>query len=86
MIVWVIVSPAKSLNGAACALKASQFTPTATLVPDALPEVTLTGSVNTIDDFFVEKRGDVTYTANILVDGIDPRVRWGMTVVVTFEE
>ena len=57
-----------------------------TIVPDALPDVTLTGTVNAIDDFFVEKRGDVTYTANILVDEVDPRMRWGMTVVVTFEE
>jgi HlyD family secretion protein len=57
-----------------------------TIVPDALPEVTLTGTVEAIDDFFVEKRGDVTYTARILVDEIDARMRWGMTVVVTFEE
>jgi HlyD family secretion protein len=57
-----------------------------TIVPDALPEVTLTGTVDSIDDFFVEKRGDVTYTARILVDEIDPHMRWGMTVVVTFEK
>jgi HlyD family secretion protein len=57
-----------------------------TIVPDALPDVTLTGSVETIDDFFVEKRGDITYTARIILDEIDPRMRWGMTVVVTFEE
>ena len=57
-----------------------------TIVPDALPEVTLTGNVDAIDDFFVEKRGDVTYTARIRVDEIDARMRWGMTVVVTFEE
>jgi len=56
------------------------------IVPDALPDVTLTGTVDAIDDFFVEKRGDVTYTGRILVDEIDPRMRWGMTVVVTFEE
>lgn len=57
-----------------------------TVVPDALPEVELTGSVVTIDDFFEEKRGDVTYTARILLDEIDPLLRWGMTVVVTFVE
>ena len=57
-----------------------------TIVPDALPDVELTGSVNNIEDIFVEKRGDVTYTARIRVDDIDPRMRWGMTVVVTFEE
>lgn len=57
-----------------------------TIVPDALPDVELPGSVEAIDDFFVEKRGDVTYTARIRVDDIDARMRWGMTVVVTFEE
>jgi len=57
-----------------------------TIVPDALPDVSLTGTVKAIDDFFVEKRGDVTYTARIQVGEIDPRMRWGMTVVVTFEE
>jgi HlyD family secretion protein len=57
-----------------------------TIVPDALPEVELSGSVENIEDVFVEKRGDVTFTANILVDEVDPRLRWGMTVVVTFEE
>jgi len=56
------------------------------IVPDALPGVTHSGTVETIDDFFVEKRGDVTYTARIRLEEIDPRLRWGMTVVVTFEE
>lgn len=57
-----------------------------TIVPDALSEVKLTGSVDNIDDIFTEKRGDVTYTAKILVDEMDARLRWGMTVVVTFGE
>jgi multidrug resistance efflux pump len=59
---------------------------TVTIIPDALPEISLTGTVDSIDDFFVEKRGAVTYTARILVDEIDARLRWGMTVVVTFKE
>jgi hypothetical protein len=57
-----------------------------TVVPDALPGVTLTGTVESISDVFEEKRGDITYTASILLDGIDPRLRWGMTVVITFDE
>ncbi len=57
-----------------------------TIVPDALPDITLTGSVDTISDVFEEKRGDVTYTASVLLNDIDPRLRWGMTVVVTFDE
>jgi multidrug resistance efflux pump len=58
----------------------------ATVVPDALPDLELTGTVESIDDFFEEKRGDVTYTARILLNESDPRLRWGMTVVMTFEE
>ena len=56
------------------------------IVPDALPEITLNGEVELIKDLYEEKRGDITYTMRILVPEIDPRLRWGMTVVVTFEE
>jgi multidrug resistance efflux pump len=56
-----------------------------TIMPDSLPELTLNGKVETIKDKFVEKRGDVTYTTRIILDDIDPRLRWGMTVVVNFE-
>lgn len=56
------------------------------IVPDALPSITLGGVVESISDTFEEKRGDITYTTRILVDEIDPRLRWGMTVVVSFEE
>jgi len=59
---------------------------TVEIVPDALPELSLSGIVETISDTFEEKRGDITYTTRILVDEIDPRLRWGMTVVVSFEE
>jgi HlyD family secretion protein len=56
------------------------------IVPDALPELELSGQVESIGNFYEEKQGDVTYTARILVNEADPRLRWGMTVVVTFEE
>ena len=56
------------------------------IVPDALPEINLSGSVESISDTFEEKRGDITYTTRILVKDLDPRLRWGMTVVVSFEE
>ncbi len=56
------------------------------IVPDALPALSLGGIVESISDTFEEKRGDITYTTRILVDEIDPRLRWGMTVVVSFEE
>ena len=57
-----------------------------TVVPDALPDLELTGTVERISDVFEEKRGDITYTARIKLDEEDERLRWGMTVVVTFEK
>jgi multidrug efflux pump subunit AcrA (membrane-fusion protein) len=56
------------------------------IVPDALPELELAGTVGSISDTSEVKRGEVTYTARIKLDEIDPRLRWGMTVAVTFEE
>jgi HlyD family secretion protein len=58
----------------------------ATVVADALPDVLLSGQVESISDVFEEKRGDITYTARILLNEFDPRLRWGMTTVVSFEE
>jgi len=57
-----------------------------TVVADALPDVKMTGVVESISRKFEEKRGDVTYTAKILLDNPDPRLRWGMTVVTTFQK
>ena len=54
--------------------------------PDALPELQLSGRVESIGELYEEKRGDVTYTARILLDDGDERLRWGMTVVVVFVE
>jgi len=56
------------------------------IVADALPDVEMTGTVEEISRVFEEKRGDITYTVRILIDNPDPRLLWGMTVVVTFEE
>jgi multidrug resistance efflux pump len=56
------------------------------IVPDALPDIQLSGKVEAISNVFEEKQGDVTYTTRILLDNTDPRLRWGMTVVVTFEK
>jgi multidrug resistance efflux pump len=57
-----------------------------TVRPDALPELALNGVVETIKDLSEEKRGDVTYTVSILLGQSDPRLRWGMTVSVDFQE
>ena len=61
----------------------------ATIVADALPDVEMTGKVTEISDVFSQKGGDITYKVRILLEtgaggAIDPRLRWGMTVEVTF--
>ena len=58
----------------------------ATVIPEALPELSLTGKVDSISSISEVRSGDVTYTARILLDEADPRMRWGMTVTVNFEE
>lgn len=55
-----------------------------TITPDALPSLTLAGKVASIASLYDEKRGDVTYTVTVGLDKSDPRLRWGMTVVVQF--
>ena len=57
-----------------------------TVEADAIPGLELTGTVDSINDIYEEKRGDVTYTARILLDEVDPRLRWGMTVLITFKK
>lgn len=57
-----------------------------TILADALPDAEMTGTVEKISKVFEEKRGDITYTVRIVIDNPDPRLLWGMTVVVTFEE
>lgn len=59
---------------------------TAKIVPDALPELELEGTVESIGQVFEERGGDVTYTTKILLTETDPRLRWGMTVLITFQE
>lgn len=59
---------------------------TAIVSADALPEVEMNATVERIGDVSEEKRGDITYTVRLRVDNVDPRLRWGMTVVVRFEQ
>jgi multidrug resistance efflux pump len=53
---------------------------------DALSEVEMNAVVERIGDLSEEKRGDITYTVRLRLDNVDPRLRWGMTVVVRFEK
>ena len=54
------------------------------ITPDSLPELDLPGIVTDISTLHTEKRGDVTYTVTVSLEESDPRLRWGMTMVVTF--
>ncbi|GAB4454901.1 MAG: hypothetical protein OHK0041_19360 [Anaerolineales bacterium] len=56
-----------------------------TFTPDALPDLALKGTVTEISGASYLQSGDVIYTVYIKVDETDPRLKWGMTVEVTFE-
>ena len=57
-----------------------------TLVPDALPDLILNGTITEISQAYVQQGGDILYTVGIgLTDG-DPRLKWGMTLEATFLE
>lgn len=56
-----------------------------TFTADAIPDVTMTGTVSEISESAYTQSGDVIYTVTITVDEVDPAARWGMTVEVTFE-
>jgi hypothetical protein len=45
----------------------------------------MSGVVEEISRSFKSQGGDIIYTVRIQVQSIDPRMRWGMTVEVTFE-
>ncbi len=57
----------------------------ASIVPDALPELTIPGVVETISRAFTAQGGDILYSVRLRVDELDARLRWGMTVEITFE-
>jgi len=54
------------------------------IVPDALPDLQLSGKVESIGQSFKTQAGDITYTVTISLDKTDPMLRWGMTVELTF--
>lgn len=57
-----------------------------TLVPDALPDLTLAGTITGISQAYTQQGGDILYTVRIAVADADPRLRWGMTVEATLLE
>jgi len=56
-----------------------------TIVPDALPGLTLTGTVERIGLTYTEKTGDIVYPVRIRLDPSDIALFWGMTVEVRFK-
>ncbi|HZY44151.1 MAG TPA: HlyD family efflux transporter periplasmic adaptor subunit, partial [Anaerolineae bacterium] len=52
---------------------------------DALPDVELKGTVESISGVSQLNGGDVVYPVKIDLSDSDPRLRWGMTVVVKFQ-
>jgi len=57
----------------------------ATIVPDALPDLEISGVVEEINQGFYVQGGDISYLVRLSVDELDPQLRWGMTVEITFE-
>jgi multidrug resistance efflux pump len=53
---------------------------------DAIPDMTFTGEVDSISDYFLERYGDITYVVRIRLFETDASLRWGMTAEVTFTE
>ena len=51
---------------------------------DALPGVKMSGVVEEIGNTPVNQGTDVLYTVHILLNNPDARLRWGMTMEVTF--
>ena len=55
------------------------------LVPDALPDLTLNGSITEISQAYTQQGGDILYTVRISIKNSDPQLKWGMTVEATFQ-
>ena len=56
-----------------------------TFTADAVSEVVMNGVVSEISQSSTLQSGDVIYRVRIQAENVDPRVKWGMTVEVTFE-
>lgn len=53
---------------------------------DAIPEASLNGVIESISQTYEEKQGDIIYSVTVALTDSHPRLRWGMTAVVNFEE
>ncbi len=53
---------------------------------DALPGVAMTGAVEEISQTFQTNGGDIDYIVHLRLNNPDPRLRWGMTMEITFPQ
>jgi len=56
-----------------------------TLTADALPDIIMDGVVTSVSQASYTQGGDILYTIYIDVPSVDPGIKWGMTVEVTFQ-
>jgi len=56
-----------------------------TITLDAIPDVTLKGTVLSIGQDYSQNQGDIVYEVTVLLADVDPAMRWGMTTAVKFE-
>jgi multidrug efflux pump subunit AcrA (membrane-fusion protein) len=56
---------------------------TVEVTADALPDVVMTGVIESISGAPKVQGGDILYTVRIHMNEVDPAIRWGMTVEVT---
>jgi len=57
-----------------------------TITLDAIPDVTLKGTVLSIGQNYSQNQGDIVYEVTILLSDVDPAMRWGMTAAVKFDK
>jgi multidrug efflux pump subunit AcrA (membrane-fusion protein) len=55
------------------------------ITPDALPNLSLSGTIERIGQTYVRESGDILYVVHVRLTDGDPRLRWGMTVEVKFD-
>jgi multidrug efflux pump subunit AcrA (membrane-fusion protein) len=56
-----------------------------TVTLDALPNVELNGTIQSIGQTYSENQGDVVYEVTVVLSDTDPAMRWGMTAEVQFD-
>ncbi len=56
-----------------------------TITLDALPGVELKGTISSIGQTYSENQGDVVYEVTVMLNDVDPGMRWGMTAEVKFK-